>query len=79
MLFFGGWIFIFYNESKIWNETSKKGLKSIHIAGERILVHGGKRHDQKKIKKKKRKKSLKPTPEWTQLPKCSTYIGSSDI
>ena len=73
MLFFGGWIFIFYNESKIWNETSKKGLKSIHIAGERILVHGGKRHDQKK----KRKKSLKPTPEWTQLPKCSTYIDSS--
>ena len=51
MLFFGGWIFIFYNESKIWNETSKKGLKSIHIAGERILVHGGKRHDQKKAQK----------------------------
>ena len=76
MLFFGGWIFIFYNESKfVWNETSKKGLKSIHIAGERILVHGGKRHDQKKNKEKKAQKVL----EWTQLPKCSTYVGSSDI
>ena len=73
MLFFGGWIFIFYNESKfIWNETSKKGLKSIHISGERILVHGGKRHDQKN-KEKKAQKVL----EWTQLPKCSTYIDSS--